>query len=165
MEKNTPLIGQTNYEKRKASGLYRNWAEKIRLERGDEVARVYQTWVEIKRRCKGERHRSNICYLNVSVCGRWLESFEHFLQDMGLPEKGFSIDRIDSSKDYEPENCRWATALTQARNRKGLKGSPEIAKKVREIYANEKISQEKLGMMFEVSQVTVSQIIRGKIWN
>ncbi len=49
----------------------------------------------------------------------WLK-FENFLQDMGTKPEGTSIDRIDPFKGYEPGNCRWATALEQARNRKDL---------------------------------------------
>jgi hypothetical protein len=52
----------------------------------------------------------------VSVCDRWNE-FVNFLADMGEPPSGASLDRIDSSGDYDPSNCRWATAVEQNTNR------------------------------------------------
>lgn len=60
----------------------------------------------------------------ISVCDRWrhgengLGGFECFIADMGdKPTKGHSIDRIQTSGNYEPVNCRWATAREQIQTR------------------------------------------------
>ena len=53
----------------------------------------------------------------VTVCDRWNSSFDCFLKDMGEPPKGYSLDRIDSTKGYSKDNCRWANAKQQANNR------------------------------------------------
>jgi hypothetical protein len=52
----------------------------------------------------------------ITVCKRWLHSFENFLADMGKRPKGKSLDRKNNNSDYCPSNCKWSTQSEQMNN-------------------------------------------------
>lgn len=51
----------------------------------------------------------------ITVCAEW-HDLKAFVLDMGDPPDGKTLDRKDPNGNYEPGNCRWATAKEQARN-------------------------------------------------
>jgi uncharacterized protein YkuJ len=77
----------------------------------------FLAWSNMKKRCVEPRYAK--WYAGVSVCDRWLQSYDAFLADVGRkPSSKHSLDRIDSKGNYEPNNVRWATRNTQSRNTK-----------------------------------------------
>ena len=76
---------------------------------------TYKSWAEMKSRCN-HPERSTGHYENITYCQEW-NSFKAFFEDMGVRPPGTSLDRIDNSKGYFKENCRWADDYTQENNR------------------------------------------------
>src|SRR5690606_25089373 len=57
----------------------------------------------------------------ISVCDRWVESFENFLEDMGECPVGLTLERIDVNGNYEPSNCKWENRANQNYNQRKRK--------------------------------------------
>lgn len=80
----------------------------------------HTAWCNAKARCHRPSHPRFADWggRGIRMCEEWRNSFDAFLRDMGpRPGPGYSLDRIDSSRGYEPGNCRWATSKEQSTNR------------------------------------------------
>jgi hypothetical protein len=90
--------------------------------RGPHNARenAYHVWEAMKQRCLNPNCGSFRGYggRGIAVSQRWKDSFQNFLEDMGDPPVGHSLERINVDGDYSKENCIWATAKQQANNKR-----------------------------------------------
>lgn len=82
---------------------------------GESKTPTWNSWHKMRRRIKlGAKHSP--IYATIGIDLVW-DSFEVFLQDMGERPDGKTLDRIDNTKGYSKENCRWSTQAEQNRNR------------------------------------------------
>lgn len=78
-------------------------------------------------------HRGLYKERGIDICARWLptgrrdnQGFKNFLEDMGECPDGMTLDRIDNTKGYSPDNCRWAGWHTQNANRSNNVDHPGV---------------------------------------
>ena len=86
----------------------------------ERYPKEYIIWRNIKSRCQNVNDKSYQDYgaKGIDMCREWREDFLNFLEYIGIaPGPDYTLDRIDSTKHYEPGNVRWATREIQNLNK------------------------------------------------
>jgi len=91
---------------------------------------------------------------NITVCEEWhlTTNFYKWALSSGYQEN-LTIDRIDNSKGYFPENCRWATRKEQVRNRTNTVITPEIIILIRSYPKRHSLTKLSLELGINISTI------------
>lgn len=98
-----------------------NTLDRLAEKYGRPVRVEYRKWHSAKERCKPTapaETRVNYFDRGIRVCPEWDTDFEAFLAHAGLCPPGFTLDRINNDRGYEPGNVRWISAAEQAANKR-----------------------------------------------
>lgn len=79
--------------------------------------RLYKTWTSMHQRCTNTKNKYFYNYggRGIKVDQSW-DEFQNFVNDMGYPQDGQTLDRIDNDKGYSKDNCKWSDRFEQMRN-------------------------------------------------
>jgi hypothetical protein len=111
--------GQIVNGRTKSCGCYKAETVSKRFKtHGNTESAAYKAWCNMKTRCENLSRRTYHRYggRGITICARWLNSFENFYADMGDPPARHSLDRKENDGNYCPENCKWSTNKQQTNN-------------------------------------------------
>ena len=93
----------------------------------------------------------------IKVCEEWhnIDNFSKWVATSNY-KRGLTIDRIDTTKNYSPENCRWATKKEQSNNRKNT---------LRYTYNGETKALTEWAEMFGINRFTLYSRIEERGWS
>jgi len=119
----------------------------------------YKSWRCMKQRCLNPNNKSYSRYggRGITICQRWIDSFDEFIKDMGTPPdfgEPPSIERINVDGDYEPENCIWIPFSHQCKNRRNVK----LSENDKNIIRKSSVDSALLASRFNVSKSQIRRV-------
>ena len=103
--------------------LQKERTSQARITHGKRHTVEFETWSRMRQRCYNLNHPNYKDYggRGITVCDRWLDSFENFYADMrDRPSAKHTIERKNNDLGYSPDNCKWATRDEQGRNKRNV---------------------------------------------
>ena len=134
-----------------------------------EYYNLWSTWRNMRDRCNRSTNQDYQYYggKGIVVCNEWndyLEFKKWSILNSYEPNKNLQIDRIDSNKNYSPDNCRWVDAKTNQRNRDCIILNEEKANEIRTlIYSG--LDDIEISKMYKVHKDTIRDIRTERTWN
>lgn len=107
-------------DKKSCGCIQKDFVSKLKMKHNLHHLPEYKVWKGMKTRCSNPKSKGYNSYggRGITVYPLWIESFEEFYNYLGPRPEGMSLDRIDVNGNYEPNNVRWADAITQANNKR-----------------------------------------------
>jgi hypothetical protein len=120
----------------------------------------------MKNRADGTGNQyQRIIYADIDCCPEWdrFEPFSEWAKANGY-EDHLTLDRIDNTKGYSPDNCRWATSTTQARNRRNTVLNEVCVKVMRYFHYEKNRTIADIARAHNLNYHTAYNAIRGEKW-
>lgn len=130
--------------------------------KGKKQTPTYNSWRSMVQRCTNPKHKWYHRYKDFWYTP-WAD-FVQFVSDMGERPENTSLDRIDNSKGYSPDNCRWATPKQQNRNKVTTLLSEAAADTIISIKRSG-CTIKQLAQQFCVSESTIKNVLYRGDWS
>lgn len=129
---------------------------------GRSRERLYKTWKNMLDRCNNPKHEAYIRYggKGICVCKEWkdYECFRAWATSNGYKDE-LTIDRIDSTGHYSPENCQFITKAENTRRSSARLTETNKNEIIRMIRLG--IKQKTIAQAYNVSDALISKIKSG----
>lgn len=120
---------------------------------------TYKSWKNMRGRVLCSSATGHKWYKTCPIDPRW-NKFQTFHEDMGDRPEGLTLDRIDNSKGYYKDNCRWVSQTIQSQNTRLVKLSIEKARNIR----SSSLPNYILAKEYGVDPSIISTVRHNKAW-
>jgi hypothetical protein len=123
-------------------------------------------WKNMHSRCSNPNRASYKYYggSGITVCPEW-KSLAQFIADMGTrPSLSHELDRIDNTKGYSKDNCRWISHKENMRNTRRNVITMEVAELMRHRFGVDGRTRKQVAEEFGVAYCVVRHVIAGDRW-